>query len=460
MITLEEIREATVGEVVALGPERFSGFSIDSRAVGEGEVFVAIRGERLDGHAFVRDALQRGAGAIVSSDGDWEVPGRTVIRVDDTLKALQEIASFRRRKFCGPVVGVVGSNGKTTTKELLSGIIGRERAVLKTTGNLNNHIGMPLCIARMGAEAEVMVLEMGTNRPGDVDLLCSIGHPDVGVITNIGYEHMEGFGSLEGVRESELEILPYIRTAVVNGDDEFLMQGIKGSGFSGEVITFGIKRDAAVMARNILNTESGTSFDLCWQGGRMTVQTGLHGSFNILNALAAAAASLHLGISPETIRQGLASCEAVGMRFEIRKEGGITFLNDVYNANPSSMILAVNELGRLMATGQYRRAVAVLGDMRELGDYAVSSHRNLGMALSDLAVRFFIGVGPLMAEAVKEFKGEGITAESAKEAGNRLGEIIEQGDVVLIKGSRGMRMEGVLEAWRERSGMKEEGHAL
>ncbi|MFA5352594.1 MAG: UDP-N-acetylmuramoyl-tripeptide--D-alanyl-D-alanine ligase [Thermodesulfovibrionales bacterium] len=460
MVTLNEIIEGTGGKILSSGPSSFSGFSIDSRSIGEGEVFVAIKGERLDGHAFVKEALQRGSGAIVDSGTDWEIPGRTVIRVEDSLTALQQIAAAKRKGFTGPVIGVVGSNGKTTTKELLSGIISMRGQVLKTTGNLNNHIGMPLCISRMDDDTKVMVLEMGTNRPGDVELLCSIARPETGVITNIGYEHMEGFGSLEGVRESELEILPYLSRLVVNADDDFLMEGIKESGFSGELFTFGIEKEADLTARDIRDTERGTSFLLCRGDEQIPVQTRLHGRFNVLNALAAVSASLLAGVDLEAVQEGLASLEPVGMRFEIRKQGGATFLNDVYNANPSSMEQAVRELERLMATGQFRRAVAVLGDMRELGEYALSSHRELGRRLSGIPVQVFIGVGPLMSLAVEEFSGRGIMAEKSEDAGVLLKEIIEEGDVVLIKGSRGMRMEKVFDTWMAGEGIREADHAL
>ncbi|MBZ0158055.1 MAG: UDP-N-acetylmuramoyl-tripeptide--D-alanyl-D-alanine ligase [Alphaproteobacteria bacterium] len=469
MIRIEDIIEATGGKILSEGKRAFSGICIDSRTIQEGDLFVALKGERFDGHDFVADALRKGAGALLhcnaqcamggeEKDGGLRsadyTGGKTVVLVDDTLRALQDLARFLRKRFGGLVIGVVGSNGKTTTKELTASILGTRGPVHKTTGNLNNHIGMPLSLTRMEEGVAAMVLEMGTNRPGDVKELCGIALPDIGVITNIGYEHLEGFGSLEKVRDAEMEILPYVKKLVVNADDRFLLGGI-GAGFAGERITFGIEtRNADVSASDVRLSDEGVHFTLRVGREQVAIRSHLSGYFNVYNSLAAAAAAYAAGFRPEEIRRGLEAFEGVKMRFEIRRQRGVTILNDSYNANPSSMEVSVRELARRVSLRDRAsgRAIAVLGDMLELGDYAVPSHRELGRKLSQEPVDIFIGVGPLMALAVEEFGEKGMHRDTSREAGIELAKMVREGDIVLIKGSRGMRMERVLTALEEEVG--------
>ncbi|MFO0752304.1 MAG: UDP-N-acetylmuramoyl-tripeptide--D-alanyl-D-alanine ligase [Thermodesulfovibrionales bacterium] len=463
MLRVEDILKATRGKIVSGGTRGFTGVSVDSRTIQEGDLFVALKGENFDGHDFLAAALRKGAGALVhcnalcargageKADGlrsaDY-TGGKTIILVDDTLRALQDLARFLRKRFSGPVIGVVGSNGKTTTKELTASILGTRGKVHKTTGNLNNHIGMPLSLTRREEDAAAMVLEMGTNRPGDVRELCGIALPDIGVVTNIGYEHLEGFGSLEGVRDAELEILPYVKKLAVNADDRFLLEGVR-AGYGGELLTFGIEaRNADVAAGAVRLSDEGTRFTLRLGGEAVEVHSRLSGYFNVYNSLAAAAAAHAAGFHPEEIRRGLEAFGGVAMRFEVRNCRGVAVLNDSYNANPSSMAVSVRELvRRISARDESRtpgRAIAVLGDMLELGEYAVPSHRELGRKLSHEPVDAFIGVGPLMALAVEEFGERGIHTDTSREAGEVVVKMVREGDIVLIKGSRGMRMETVL----------------
>jgi len=424
----------------------FRGLSIDSRTIREGELFLALKGDRFDGHDFVQDALRTGAGAIISHDRPVKyVAGKIIILVDDTLLALHRIARSIRRHFRGSVIAVVGSNGKTTTKELIASILGVKLKVLKTSGNLNNHIGMPLSITKALDDTAVMVLEMGSNRPGDIEELCAIGFPEKGVITNIGQEHLAGFGSLASVRDSELELLGYVQELIVNADDAFLMEGIK-NGYEGRIITFGIEsRTAEIRAEGLELSTRSSRFNLCTDGGSIIIESWLTGRFNIYNSLAAAAAAYSMGFDAETIKHGLESFRGVPMRMEVFERGGITYINDAYNANPSSMEEAVLELARLAGEAQrQRRAVAVLGDMLELGDYSADEHVKLGRLLSRSGVDILIGVGPLMSLAVESFQGIGITSGNAKEAGRELEKLLRIGDIVLVKGSRGMRMEGAI----------------
>ncbi len=458
MLSAGRILEATGGYIatadmdgprpVEMLPEDiyFVGLSIDSRTIREGELFLALKGDRFDGHDFVQDALKTGAGAIISPGKPVRTPaGKIIILVDDTLLALHRIARSIRQLFNGSVIAVVGSNGKTTTKELISSIFGAKLNVLKTSGNFNNHIGMPLSITKAQDDTEVMVLEMGTNMPGDINQLCAIGLPDKGVITNIGQEHLEGFGSLASVRDSELELLAYVKELIVNADDAFLMEGIENR-FKGRIITFGIESQTAeIRAEGIELSGRSARFVLCTGRGRILIESGLAGRFNIYNSLAAAAAAYSMGFDPETIKKGLESFRGVPMRMEIFEQDGVTYINDAYNANPSSMEESVAELVRRAGESRgQRRAIAVLGDMLELGDFSTDEHRKLGRLLSGFQVDILIGVGPLMSLAVDTFRGVGIIAGNAKEAGRELEKLLGVGDVVLVKGSRGMRMEDAL----------------
>lgn len=442
MLTLNEILKATGGKVIRSGSSSFNGISIDSRKILEGELFVALKGDRFDGHDFLRSALEKGDGALVSREPVETVEGKTFIYVPDTLKALQDIARSRRLKKDIPVVAVTGSNGKTTTKELTSAILGKRYRVLKNTGNLNNHIGLPLSLAKMEDEDEAVVLEMGASRPGEIKQLCDIALPYCGVLTNIGRAHLEGFGDIETVRRTKLELLDYVKVAVVNADDAFMMEGIKVSGFKGKICRYGINNTAEVYATDIRLHERGASFRLHTAAHDFVeMHPKISGMFNIYNILAAASAGSLLDIELPDIRQAIDSFEGVPMRLELKELNGIRVINDVYNANPASMEEAVKELVRI----KKGRAIAVLGDMLELGSYAGEAHRRIGRLLKELGIDIFIAVGPLMELAASEFQGESYTSRASAEAGELLKDIRKQGDIVLIKGSRGMNMEKVLE---------------
>ncbi len=458
MLSARQILDATGGSIITddtAGPRTaaqfsgdifFSGLSIDSRTIRQGELFLALKGDRFDGHDFVQDALKTGAGAIISRVRSVRhAAGKSTILVDDTLFALHAIAHSIRKQFGGSVIGVVGSNGKTTTKELIASVLGVNLNVLKTSGNFNNHIGMPFSITKTQENTGVMVLEMGTNKPGDIKELCAIGLPETGVITNIGQEHLEGFGSLTAVRDSELELLSYVRKLIINADDTFLMEGIEDR-FKGSSITFGIDAGAAdIRAEEIEPADSATRFVLCTGRGRIVIESRLPGRFNIYNSLAAAATAYAMGFTLGDIKKGLESFNGLPMRSEVLVRGGVTYINDAYNANPSSMEESVKELVRRAKEGhERRRAIAVLGDMLELGTYSKDAHIKLGGWLSGLPVDILIGVGPLMSLTVQAFQKKGIAAGNSKDAARELEKLVSEGDVVLIKGSRGMRMEDAL----------------
>ena len=453
ILTLNEIIEATAGRVILgrSGTTVFSGISIDSRTIKEGELFVALKGARFDGHEFLMNAMEKGKGAIVSTPPAVAFKGKTIVYVKNTLKSLQDIAHYMRMKRGITVIGVTGTNGKTTTKELIASMLGKGHRVVKNSGNLNNHIGLPLSMTRIGEEDEYAVMEMGASIKGDIKELCEIAAPEYGVITNIGPGHLEGFGNLESVRDTKLELFDAVSTIAVNGDDGFLMEGItqRTRKDGPKVITFGIGNGADVSAKDIVLEERRSLFSICLKDGQCR-ETALHvsGRFNVSNALAAASICSALGVGLEDITAGIRSFVGVPMRLEMKELFGATVISDVYNANPASMEEAIKELVRL----RKRRAIAVLGDMFELGAYAEEAHRKLGKWMSQLPVDVLIAVGPLMSIAAEEFSAENghslrmtLPARDSSEARKILFSVCSEGDTVLVKGSRGMHMETIVE---------------
>ena len=438
-IPVDDIVAATGGKVLCGRQQTVTGFSIDSRTTGQGELFVALRGARFDGHDFVMDALSKGCGAIVSIPPREAVGDKMVIQVRDTLAALHDIARHRRSQREVPVIGVTGTNGKTTTKELVAAILSQYHVVLKTSGNFNNHIGLPLCVANMQGNEQFMVLEMGSNARGDIRALCEIVHPDIAVVTNVGAAHLEGFGSVETVRDTDLEVLSYVKTVCINADDRLLMEGL--GAYRGRIITYGIENRADYTAREIMLDDQSSRFLLVTPDrGDIPISLSIPGQCNVRNALAAATVSAELGMGLEEIRSGLASFTGVPLRLEIRRLSGALIINDVYNANPASMEGALGELSRL----RKGRAIVVLGDMLELGPYAPDAHADLVAKLNRLRVDALIAVGPEMHRAAAGFAGAAYRAASSSEARSLLLGMMRDGDTVLIKGSRGMYMEKVL----------------
>jgi UDP-N-acetylmuramoyl-tripeptide--D-alanyl-D-alanine ligase len=451
-LTADEIIKATGGELLSENSERFKGVSIDSRTIGKGEVFFALRGEKFDGHDFLDEALSGGSGAVLESVPAVLPEGKVVIRVKDTLRALQDLAHFLRMKHDIPVIAITGSNGKTTTKEMTYLVLSKRFRTLKNEGNLNNHIGLPLSLTRLENDAEAVVLEMGMNAPGEIRRLCEVAVPTHGIITNIGSAHLGRLGSYQAVRRAKLEILRGLNVAVLNADDAFLLEGIaEESGFNGDIVTFSVKNDSHVMAKEIRAAERGAGFILQFRESEgVPVNLNVHGLFNVYNALAAAATGFSLDIPPEDIKDALESFRGCSMRFEIKKIKGITLINDSYNANPSSMKESLQEMLRLGAKG---RTVAVLGDMGELDEFSEEEHRNIGHLIARTGVDVFISVGPMMSAAAKECmttkgkkNGSGIhTFRDADEANENIMDLLREGDTVLIKGSRVMRMEKIAE---------------
>jgi UDP-N-acetylmuramoyl-tripeptide--D-alanyl-D-alanine ligase len=330
-------------------------------------------------------------------------------------------------------------------------ILSKRYRTLKNEGNLNNHIGLPLSLIKLQPEDEMIVLEMGMNHSGEIRRLCEISVPSHGVITNVGTAHIGELGSYKALRAAKLEILGELGVAVVNADDDKLMQGIREASFKGQTITFGIENESHVRARDVRATENGSDFALeLGNAGSTLINLNVHGLFNVYNALAAAAISFSLGVTIDEIKTALNGYSAFPMRFEVTKEKGITVINDSYNANPTSMEESIKELVRMGSRG---RVVAALGDMMELRDFSEEAHREIGKIISRTDVDVFVAVGEMMSWAAEETMKAGKTSgvfsfRDADEAGKEIMNILKQGDTLLIKGSRSIAMEKIIRSIR------------
>jgi len=431
------------------------GISIDSRTIKKGELFVAIKGARFDGHDFVPEVIKNGAwGALVDrSELETKYSSlcglRNILPVEDTIFALQEMSQMHRKKFAIPVIGITGSNGKTTTKEMLASILKQKGSVLKNEGNLNNHIGVPLTLLKIDARHMSAVVEMGMSALGEIDTLARLASPDVGVITNIGPAHLEFLGTTDLVAQAKAELLGNLKTdgiAVLNADDQYFT--VLRNKYDGRVLSFGIENKADVSASRIQQGKDFTDMTIEAADVRADVRLPAVGKHNVYNALAAAAAATAVGVPLDAVKHGLEDFSPVAMRSELKQVKGRTVLADYYNANPGSVKAALETLISLRAG---RKAVAVLGDMLELGDSAADAHREVGRLAAHLGVDVLITMGPLAVYinegAVEAGMPENrvIEAGSHAEAAARLREQSKNGDAVLIKGSRGIKMEKILE---------------
>lgn len=451
VFTVQEIVRATQGALV-VGDLAISvnGLSIDSRTLGVGEAFFAIRGHRLDGHAFVAEAASRGASCLVVHQVPDPIPaGVPLVLVEDTTKALGRLAAAHRARFAIPVIAVTGSNGKTTTKELLAGVLGQRWRVLKPEGSFNNQWGLPLTLLRLTPEHQALVVEIGTNHRGEIAYLAGLTAPTIGVVTTVAGVHTEFLGSLAGVREEKAALVRALGAegwAVLNADDARVASMARDT--AARVITYGRAATAAVRAAGeLVETPGGVGFTLETAGERQAVTLAFTGRHNVTNALAAAATGIVLGLPLADIAQGLASARPVKGRCVWREAGDVSVLDDTYNANPASVKAA---LDTAVAVRGSRRLVVVLGDMLELGDTTEEAHREVGRQVVATGAAEFIGMGPHSRLAVEVARESGLAeahhAMTFEDTVATLLKRVAPGDVVLVKGSRGMRMERVADA--------------
>ena len=460
---VDEVLAATQGTLLSQGKPhgRFRRVQTDSRAVKPGDLFVALKGQNFDGHEFIRNAWQKGAkGVVVEGTGadnllkGWRKIKRNpldVVHVKNTLRAYQDLASFHRARFSIPVVAITGSNGKTTTKEMVSRVLATRWRVLQTQGNFNNAIGVPKTLLRLHSGHQAAVIEMGVDQVGQTTRLCEMTKPTVGVVTNVGPDHLEFYGTMARSAVSKAELLPWLPkegAAILNADDRYFRQFLKKA--SCPVFSFGLAHHADVRGTKPVWDGTRTAFHL-WVPNRKTssrtsVRTmGLH---NISNALAGAAVGHALGFSAANIVSGLAKFRSAPMRSEIRRHGGVIYLYDCYNANPASVKAALDVLVEL---DPRRRTIAVLGDMLELGSQEIQFHKEIGRYAAKKHVGHVIACGTfghmMQKGALTVRKNAQVTVvKDAVEAGECLKAMVKRSDIVLIKASRGVKMERVFHA--------------
>jgi len=458
---LKFVTEACAGEMLAGTPDTLvSRVCTDSRQAQEGDVFFALAGEKFDGHDFLSEVARRGVTAVVieAAKVPGTLPGCAVIAVDNTRRALGRLAAAYRQNFALPIVGVGGSNGKTTTKELIASVLRQKLASLSSEASFNNDIGVPLTLLRLQNEHQAAVVEVGTNHPGELAPLVKMVQPKFGVITSISREHLEFFGNLDGVAAEEgwlAELLPVSGKLFINGDNDFAPQIIARACAGTERVGFGPTNEWHVSSAKI--DKDGTTFRLEAPEEKFSGEyhVNLIGRHQAVNATFAIAIGAELGLSREEIAQGLEQCQAPKMRLQIEELNGVRILDDAYNANADSMIAALEALHDLPCKG---RRVAVLGDMGELGDHTESAHAEVGRRAAELGVDQLFVIG----------KMAGVTGQAARHAGlNRVLEFVDvtaavgavkqfvkPGDVLLLKASRKAELERVAELLKAGDAMR------
>lgn len=462
MTTVEMIVENCKGMLLAGEPSVVvAGLALDSRAVEPGSVFVAFSGENFDGHAFLLDALDAGARALIVTKGSEELAeelfervvslGAAVIQVDDALGAVQCLAAAHRRRLRAKVVGITGSTGKTTTKDLVAAVLSCAYSVVATQANRNNELGVPLTLLSADADTEVLVVEMGMRGPGQISELCAIAAPEYGLITNVGTSHVELLGSEDAIADAKAELvrsLPEHGRAFLNGDDA--RSGSIAAASPAPVVRYGLSSDNDVYAEDIeLDAMSRASFTAVVGDERVRMTLAVPGRHNVYNALAAIAVGHHLGVALAHMADALSGAAMTGMRMEVLSTAsGVTILNDTYNANPTSMRAAVETLSQLRGCN---RRIAVLGDMGELGSFAELAHFRLGGHVRDCDLDVLVTVGPLARRIADGASAAGMDRAAVRacvtveEAGAVLDDLVEAGDAVLVKASRMMGLEALVE---------------
>ncbi|MDE5984132.1 MAG: UDP-N-acetylmuramoyl-tripeptide--D-alanyl-D-alanine ligase [Eubacterium sp.] len=418
-----------------------NGVCIDTRKITDGCLFICIKGERFDAHQFAQEALDKGAAAVMIHS-DIKVNGNYV-KVENTSKALLDLGGYYRSKFNIPLVGLTGSVGKTTTKEFTYLVVNAKYNAIKTLGNLNNEIGLPQMLFNLDDSTQAAVIEMGMNHFGEIHRLTTAAKPTIALITNVGTSHIENLGSREGILEAKLEILDGLEKGsplILNGDNDML-KTVKNDDY--KIVFYGIE-DGDFKAENITQDNDQTAFDIVYFGKRQRVVIPTIGIHNVYNALAAFAVGYFLDIDSQMCADALAQYVPEGMRQKSVSYGGITFIEDCYNASPDSMRAAIHTL----ADTKSNKKIAVLSDMLELGDYSIQAHSEVGKMAADAGVDYLFTVGEMSKYINSSAKENGLENafhfDSKEELADKLLEILQTGDAVIFKASRGMKLEDVI----------------
>ncbi len=459
IIASELISILPSGELIS-GPKDFAISSIctDTRSLKRNDFFVPLKGEHFDGHDFIGDAIKKGASGIFTERWDEEIKSKiesvskdfVIIKVENALKALQSIAGLVRRKLDLQVIGITGSTGKTTTKDILNSILRKKFSVVCTEKSYNNEIGVPLTILKATPNTDIVILEMGMRGKGQISELCDIALPTMGIITNIGKTHFELLNSEEAIAETKAELIKSISsngTVVLNHDD-FWTDKFKAM-TSAKIVIYGFSNEANVRAENISVSANGCpSFKIISNGDSIFVNFPFSGRHNVCNLLAAAAVAIKLGLSLRDIKEGLESCTITEMRMQVFENSeGVTIINDAYNANPDSMQASLETLKDIEGEG---RKIAVLGDMAELGKISTVSHRDVGALVKKNGVDLLFVVGEKAKQIAQGAIEKGVDTKNIficsnlKDAEQKIKKVIKSGDIILFKGSRIMKLENLV----------------
>lgn len=452
-LTVREVIQATGGKLISgSDTAALTDITTDSRNMGEGMLFIPLTGPTFNGHEFIAAAFECGAAAVLTQEDTEPLLDKTIIRVVDTRKALGDIACFYKEKYRIPTVAVTGSVGKTTTKDMLYSVLSQKYNTVKTLGNFNNDIGLPLTVFRQESEHEMAVFEMGQSGFDEIRYLASIAKPDVAVITNIGTSHIEKLGSREGIFHAKMEITDFFdqkNTLIVNGDDEFL-KTVDNRDYT--VIRYGIDNEAChVRAYHIRNYGAdGSAFSVDAEGKTYEVRVNVAGVHNVYNALAAICVGRLYDIAMEDIIRGIGSFELTAMRMEFEDYDGVTVIDDCYNSSPDSVRASLAVLSSLEAP----RKIAVLGDILEMGTFAPDAHKLLGNDAADAGIDVLVTAGENARLIAEQAKRRGMTEvvsfDKTREAAGYVASLVQSGDAVLVKASRGMRFEMIVQAIKER----------
>jgi UDP-N-acetylmuramoyl-tripeptide--D-alanyl-D-alanine ligase len=450
--SLRAVADALGVSLPANSDATVTGWSVDSRTLQPGDLFFALRGPVNDGHAHVAEVFEKGAVAAVVEES---VSGGPLLHVDDTLHALQKLATWARREWRGDVVAVTGSAGKTTTKDVIAEMLATEMATAKTQGNLNNHVGLPLSLLRLEDTARVAVLEMGMNHAGEIRELAAIARPDVGVVTNVGYAHIENFESIEEIAAAKRELVEALGdrgTAVLNADDKRV--AAFADAHSGRTILYGQSSSAQVRAEDVEYTLGDGSPGVRFRVGAVRFESALTGRHSVSNLLAGIAVAGVYGLPPERLKEKIQQLTPGKMRGEKLRHNGILIFDDCYNSNPD----AVRAMLEVVHDTPARRRIAVLGEMLELGCWAEPLHRDVGNYAAVCGFDVLVGIRGAACYMVDAVKRAGLTADAAfffddpQEAGRLVRRLAQPGDVILFKGSRGVHVERALEEFLSKAG--------
>ncbi len=447
-LSLKEIAQVTGAEINSDAEIFFEGVTTDSRKITSGELFVGLKGENFNGESFAKDAVNKGAAAVLVSKTAKRIPNGIVLKVDDTLIAYRQIAGAWRNRFNIPVVAVTGSNGKTTTKDLTAAALSGLGQVQKTSANFNNEVGVPMTLLGLNEKHNAAVVEIGMRGLGQIETLAQIVKPTIGIVTNVSEAHIELLGSIENIARAKGELVEAIQsggTIILNADNRHTaeMKNLAGAGVN--VVTYGLENSADIRAKDILIGSVSTEFTLSYRGEDFDFEIPMLGRHNVSNSLAAIAAGLTLGLSVEEIQRGISRLTTTKMRFEVIRRDGLTIVNDAYNASPASMRVAIKTTSEIYDG----RLIAVLGDMLELGNISEAIHREIGAEIVENKFDTLITLGEFGKFIAAGARDAGLknvyTFDTHEAVAKKILEIVRDGDTILFKASHVMHMEKIIE---------------